>query len=496
MPTLDDLGRAVKERYPGAYDDFGDAELGQRVQQRFPGAYDDYQGTDAEQFTQEMAPGQEILSLFGGGAQRAPATQEAVAAREPFPAPPLMPEAIDAAQQPGVLTAAGEAAGSLVPGVRPLTAAAGAAAGMTAERVLRGEQLPSLQELGMEAGLSLAPEVIESTGRAVMRTLIRGTEGAKQIRFSEAAKRARKRLPAVFHAPSRQVVNAQFEALRKAGLPVEVATFGGRLRDLTEGKYTDLLGEIRRIDRNLKTGGRYTEAFQAARGGDPLTLDVGDMQTLRSELRKRAEDVGPFEARQLLRDTQSDIDEAIDIGLSSAEARAQGIDPRLARDARRNYALHRSSEEMADFVEQKIMDTPDLTDVQLNLRSLWTDLRRNTSRRAKQLNRSLDASGSRQAFLDEIDGLRKLYSRIELPLADVSRGRRAWVIAQLGGWLSDIMLTTTGREMFERAVIQGRGRISPNTLAVIANAALRESPMRQQMVSPETVPPTPSQLPR
>lgn len=47
MPTLDDLGQAVKTRYVGQYDDLPDAEVGRRVQAKFPGAYDDYSGTSA-----------------------------------------------------------------------------------------------------------------------------------------------------------------------------------------------------------------------------------------------------------------------------------------------------------------------------------------------------------------------------------------------------------------------------------------------------------------
>ena len=44
MPqTVEDLGRAVKAKYAGTYDDLPDAELGARIQTKYPGAYDDYQ---------------------------------------------------------------------------------------------------------------------------------------------------------------------------------------------------------------------------------------------------------------------------------------------------------------------------------------------------------------------------------------------------------------------------------------------------------------------
>ncbi len=46
MPeTITDLGRKVKAKYPGQYDDLADDEVGRRVKTKFPGSYDDF--TDA-----------------------------------------------------------------------------------------------------------------------------------------------------------------------------------------------------------------------------------------------------------------------------------------------------------------------------------------------------------------------------------------------------------------------------------------------------------------
>ena len=41
MPTTIDLGRKVKAKYPGVYDDLGDQELGERVRAKYPG-YSDF----------------------------------------------------------------------------------------------------------------------------------------------------------------------------------------------------------------------------------------------------------------------------------------------------------------------------------------------------------------------------------------------------------------------------------------------------------------------
>jgi hypothetical protein len=40
-----ELGRRVKRKFPGAYDDLDDADLGRRVKAKYPGAYDDFVDT-------------------------------------------------------------------------------------------------------------------------------------------------------------------------------------------------------------------------------------------------------------------------------------------------------------------------------------------------------------------------------------------------------------------------------------------------------------------
>lgn len=42
MPDVAELGRKVKAKYPGAYDDLPDVEVGRKVKAKYPGAYDDF----------------------------------------------------------------------------------------------------------------------------------------------------------------------------------------------------------------------------------------------------------------------------------------------------------------------------------------------------------------------------------------------------------------------------------------------------------------------
>lgn len=46
MPTIDELGKRVKDKYPGEYDQLTDAEVGRRIKQKYPGVYDQFTETE------------------------------------------------------------------------------------------------------------------------------------------------------------------------------------------------------------------------------------------------------------------------------------------------------------------------------------------------------------------------------------------------------------------------------------------------------------------
>jgi len=47
--TIEDLGKKVKAKYPGVYDDIPDSEVGKKVKAKYPGAYDDFTDTPVQQ---------------------------------------------------------------------------------------------------------------------------------------------------------------------------------------------------------------------------------------------------------------------------------------------------------------------------------------------------------------------------------------------------------------------------------------------------------------
>ncbi len=70
-PTITDLGKKVKTKFPGQYDDLPDDEVGRRVKAKHPGAYDDFADT-----SKPSVPGMP-MEQYGGAAPAPP--------KPPFP---------------------------------------------------------------------------------------------------------------------------------------------------------------------------------------------------------------------------------------------------------------------------------------------------------------------------------------------------------------------------------------------------------------------------
>lgn len=374
----------------------------------------------------------------------------------------LVGQTIGSAVMPGAGTALGGTVGAVI--------------GKTAETLLQEGRLPSWKEIGTEAAWSLLPEAAESLGRLGLRTIARGTRGGQIIRFDEAARRARV-LPEVFEAQTREQVGTAFEAVRQSGVQLDTTALRQEIQSLRPGKYADVMAELRRMDRHMKTGNRYQQLFQNLRqtGGVQVTgMPIGDLQQLRSGLRVRIDQLEHTEARQLLRDVQRAVDDAVDQGIARGRT-AAGQTPEQLQQARREWARVRASEDMGDLIERTITTTPDLSMASFNLRQFADAMRRNTGDLAQSVNRSLDqVPGARARFLREMDDIARLYQTAELPMADVFGIWRMPGFAMVRQWISQAMLSDTGRQLFRQAMLEGRGRVSLNGLAAAVNAGRRE----------------------
>jgi len=72
MPTLNELGKKVKAKYAGQYDDLTDLELGRRVRAKYPNDYADFSGADSTRVTVRPHERAFPKRSAGGGASFAP----------------------------------------------------------------------------------------------------------------------------------------------------------------------------------------------------------------------------------------------------------------------------------------------------------------------------------------------------------------------------------------------------------------------------------------
>ena len=353
----------------------------------------------------------------------------------------------------------------------------GAVTGMTAETLAREGRLPTWKEVGQEAVFSALPEFAESAVRGAGRSILRRLPGGQRIRFDEAARRVRALPGLVFDPQGREEIGDAFEAVRRSGVQLDIAPLRQEIQDLRPGKYADVMAEMRRMDRAQKTGQRYQQLFQNLRQGGGTQVagwPIGDLQQLRSGLRQRIDQLDHTEARQLLRDVQRSVDDAVDQGIARGRV-GTGQTVEQLQEARRQWARLRASEDLGDLIERTITGTPDLSMASLNLRQLADALRRNNSDLAHGVNRALDQTpGARAAFQRQIDDLAQLYRTIELPLTDVAGISRLPVVAFLRQGLSTLLLTEPGQRLFRDAIVNGRGNLSLNLVAEGANAVRRE----------------------
>lgn len=378
----------------------------------------------------------------------------------------------------GGLPAIAEGVATLaVPGpLKPFAGALGAGAGELTEQLVRGEPL-NLKKAATESGLSLVPEVVESAARGIGRTILRNVPGGTRIRFDEAARQARQLAPEVFQPQTRDVVGDMFEQVRRSGVKLETKALEQEITSLNGGKYDALLSEVKRLDNQYKTGGRYTNLLESLRGNLPRQVgyDIGDLQQFRSAVGQRVRALEPVEAKQLLRDLQVSIDDTIDFGLSRG-VRQVGNEPEVLRAARGEWARLRAAEDMGHMVERAITSTPDLAMNSFNLRAFFDTLRKGDSEISRNVNRALDRTpGARERFMQGLDDISQQFRTIEVPLTDVSGWRRNFIIAGLGQAISSILLTDVGQRLFRDTIVNGRGQLSPNAIALLVNAARRET---------------------
>ena len=238
---------------------------------------------------------------------------------------------------------------------------------------------------------------------------------------------------------SRREAGALFNAVRQSGVQFDLSDAAAGIADLTQGQTDELLRTVRRLDRAHGTGGRWDALVRGIAEDAVGAHDIGDLQALHSAMRERIESVGPFEAQQLLRDFNDDIDRAI--FQSPTSAAGEDVRKQL-RAGRRAWARLRGAEELGQLLENAIGTTSDASRDMLSVATLRNQLRRNTTPLAKAVNRALkNTPGGQAAFEDAMKEVQRFFRVIETPIAsDVAGIFRTFPFSVIGRELSDQML--------------------------------------------------------
>jgi hypothetical protein len=337
-----------------------------------------------------------------------------------------------------------------------------------------------------EALTSLIPEVITQSGRAV----VRASKQAKRARFEDLATQARREVGEVFQPPEAGLVKGLFDQVSESGVRVDT----GAIQKFTGGlgaRYDDLVKEVRRIDNSLKTGGQFEDMVTRLQAGQRGAFDIGRLQTLRSELRKRKGLTNmPFEAQELLGDFQSAVDDAIFNGLARGQHAAEGESVRnTLKLARAGYAKLRRTEELQGLVEKAITSEGSGTGVTINLGRIKDAIRKGTGREGKSIQRGFEHDPqAKKRFYDFLDRLGPQHEKINVSLADLPPHTLGASISKIGEWMSTIYTSTAGQEAFEQLVTSGQGKFTHSTLATLANVARRELAAQEDIADRESVP--------
>lgn len=374
----------------------------------------------------------------------------------------------------------GEGIGTTVtPGpLKPVGAAVGAGVGEGVRQWWSGEPF-DVAKIGKEAGWSAVPEVLESAGRGIVRQFARNSPGGQQLRFEQGATESRQLPERVFQPKAASEISDAFNQVRAAKVDVDVGDITNHLTTLSPGKQADLLNTLTTLDRTNKTGGRYAQMYRDFMAGPGVTRDIGALQDMRSHLRQEADLLSDksSEAYQLIRNFQRAVDDTIDTGLvqNATAATAQGTRD-LLHQARRDWSQRLAADDLGDLIETKITSSADLSSNTIQIRALYDELRRGKSQASQSINRALDLTpGARDRFEKEVHDIARLYEKLQIPMTDVAGISRLPVVAAIRQGLGQMLLTDEGRRWLRDAVIEGRGTLSPNAVALLTNAYLRET---------------------
>jgi hypothetical protein len=391
-------------------------------------------------------------------------------------------------EQPGEVGAfvgevAGQAAsiptGPWQPITRPVFGAAGAALGGQVERFVRGEPF-DMQEAKREALLSFLPEAGESVLRGATRQALRITRGGHELREAAAAQIAEGAAKNIFNPPGKAQVNVLFDVLdqQHVGGPLLEGRFF--LESLEASERTKLTKELKALNPHALA--------IIEQGGQLSAKQMQDFRSLigqQAEMTGRSGRAGAARTQQLLWKAQEAIETDLDALLNAVNL------PGSAQTAREAYHRQKAAERM-----NRVLTTSPVTksikggdEYIFDIDRFHNAIKDNKTREIRAVNRDLTTiPGAQEEFDAFFRTVKGVLPQGRLVFTDTSGLRRYGIVGAADRMISQLITSPIGRTLFRDAIVQGRGTVSMNSVAVMLNIMARQDEQAGESLRSVVVP--------
>jgi Transglycosylase SLT domain len=351
--------------------------------------------------------------------------------------------------------------------------------GWTAGRTAETGEVPSPGAIGKEAGLNIATGgVVEIPAalRAAKNAMLRRTQGAQTLLNQRAVQEAEGLGTRVFTAEDKAVVGKAFDTVAASGEQLDITPVRDLWTSLTPAEQRVAGNELKKISTT------FTNALQQ---GKLTQWDIGELQHLRSELRKASLSKRTPETQDLLQSLRGSVDDAIANGMAKGSLPAAEL-----LQAQKAYRKVMQAEDLQGLVTRHTKDSPNLQWQELNLAALNKDLRGGGRKSAQRLVQGMDAT-ERQLLTQELDSLKRNYPfvRITPTVANLTNagsllGAGGMALAGnlpgAGAALLPIIFTAATRSptimsLFKRSILEGKGRLAGHHVDALINAIRHEN---------------------
>lgn len=412
---------------------------------------------------------------------------------------------------------AGQGAAAALPGgnamhalARVVLSALGAGAGHAAEqKITTGSVDPGAAAL--EGAYTGAGQGVEEGIKSGAALVGRHLWGGKKIRQDVAAKELKGAANKVVNPPGKEVTSQAYQQLYDTKVPVHMDYPEGdtNVRQFLNNLSPEEMRSVRRellkwpvpdeMKGSIRPNSNPGHDILNALMGSPLTgppgsapdvvssIPIGEMDRFRQFLNKRARATRDPKLADLLDDFRMHTDQLNDLAIDDPRTAAYlmqnvpDMTPEkvtgLLNQARQSHAHNLAAEALDDLLSSRGITgySDDRTGTFMNLHlghlrnameSPQTALEENVVARLAR------TPGAMEEYNKLFERLQRQVQSIDITLPR-RRGALGQVRENVARQLGYVLATPEGRQLFEQAIVEGRGRINYNNLATIANLSRR-----------------------